>query len=262
MQVSSDSKRLYATLSGLELKRLYDYVINTYQNLPNNKYRYFITDKQNGVFLRHCPLMPYVNYTTSLQFHGYSNCSQLLKDIFTIVPLHRWMVKQIDISFDSAIEYHDIHVVHPPKRATVNHFKGSLYMGGKTSAIQLHMYDKQREQLEKRKINTDTWTRIELRFRFTPMKPISKLTVDDFSVAEQYHIITDINALPPKERVLVQQLNQGDIKWSDVKRRRQGKIREHAIAEGMNLNQLILSQVKNINVFIYSAIEDTDLKGA
>ncbi len=161
MILMSDSKRLCAKLTLQELIQLEERVIRRYKHEHCTKYRNFIMDKRNGVYLRHRPLAPYFKYTTSLQFHGYSNDSQLLRDVFSVIPLSRWKIKQLDIAMDTDIPIHQLHAVHPPKRADVTLYRGSLYMGGRRAPVQLHMYDKQKQQWDKHRIRTDTWSRIE-----------------------------------------------------------------------------------------------------
>lgn len=252
MDVLSDTKILFARLSSFEIQCVYDLVIKRYKQEHSSEYRYFLKDKRNGVYIRHLPINPYMNFTTMLTFHSYSNDSSLLRDIFNAIPLDRWFVKRLDIAFDNQLPIHQQHVIHPAKRADVKHYKGSMYMGSRRSAVQLHMYDKQQQQMNRGRVADQVWTRMELRFRFTPMKRISDLHVGDFVAAAQYNAILDIESMPSKQLQLVQQLNVGLLKWTEVTRANQRKIREYGSSEGINLYDLILSNISDIEQFIYT----------
>jgi arsenate reductase-like glutaredoxin family protein len=67
------------------------------------------------------------------------------------------------------------------------------------------------------------------------MKRVASLTLDDFAAGAQYHIITDINAMPLKQIELIQRLNADEMQWRDITRASQAKIREYATDQGENL---------------------------
>lgn len=253
MRVSSDTKTLYIKLNDIEQRLLFNSIIKKYNNTDHVRYRYFIMDKRKGAYLWHIPKFPSSKFTTRLMFHGYSSDSPLLRDIFNLFPLHRWSVKRLDIAFDSTAPYEQFHAVHPPKRADVRPLPTSMYMGSRRSAVQLHMYDKRLQMQERHQMHTEIQTRTELRFRFPRMKKVSALAVDDFIAAQQYQIITDITAMPRQQLELVSLLNAGSLKWSELTRANQRKIREYAAtAQVVNLYDLILSNVDDLPRFIHS----------
>ncbi|AHV97081.1 hypothetical protein PSAB_10755 [Paenibacillus sabinae T27] len=260
MRVSSDTKTLYIKLNDIESRQLFNSIIKAYNNTNHVRYRYFVLDKRKGVYLWHIPKFPTSKFTCKLMFHGYSDDSPLLRDIFSLIPLHRWSVKRLDIAFDSNTPYEQFHAVHPPKRADVRPLPTSMYMGSRRSSVQLHMYDKQLQMQERHRTHTDTWTRTELRFRFPTMKKVSALTIDDFISAQQYQIITDITAMPAKQQELVRQLNAGSLVWGHLTRANQKKIREYAAAQAVNLYNLILSNVDDLPSFIHSPSSDVSAR--
>lgn len=252
MQVSTDTKRLKARLNDIQAKMLFDRIIKPYKQQDNPYYYYSVQDKRNGVFLGHLPRAPYMNYTTSLSFHGYSDDSPLLKEIFSVVPLAQWLTSEMHIAFDFNLPYEQFHAVRPAKPAKPEWRPTSLYLGGASSSTRLYIYDKQVQMAEKRHIQTDTWTRVELRCKFSPMKRISKLDAADFVAANQYYVITDISNLPNDLKELTLRLNRDEVKWKDVDWRTKVKIREYAAAQAVNLYQFILPNVDDIPSFIYS----------
>lgn len=252
MHVSTDTITLYASLTFLEGRHLFNQIIKRYNNTSHVRFRYFIADKRRGIFFWHLPRFPTSKFTTKLMYQGYSHDSPFLKDIFALVPLERWSVKRLDIAFDSSKPYEQFHVVHPAKRADMTLYPTSLYMGSRRSATQLHIYDKQREMWERHGIQTDTWTRTELRFCFAKMKKVAGLTVDDLVAANQYEVIRDIDHTPPVIRQMLKDLNSGKLKWKELTRTKQKKIREYAAAQAINLYDLILSCMMNLPNFLYS----------
>ncbi|MDH6670128.1 hypothetical protein M2277_000772 [Paenibacillus sp. LBL] len=260
MRVLSDTKTLYINLNDIEKRQLFNSIIKVYNNTDHVRYRYFVVDKRKGVYLWHLPKFPTSKFTCKLMFHGYSDDSSLLRDIFNFIPLHRWSVKRLDIAFDSKSPYEQFHAVHPPKRADVRPLSTSMYMGSRRSSVQLHMYDKRLQMQERRGVQTDISTRTELRFRFPTMKKVSALTIDDFVAAQQYQIIADISAMPFKLQELVKQLNAGSLKWGHLTRANQKKIREYAAAQAVNLYDLILSNVDDLASFIHSPTSDVSAR--
>ncbi|MNC08280.1 Replication initiation factor [compost metagenome] len=200
MKVSTDTKRLKARLNDIQVRLLFDRVIKPYKQRIDLNYYYSVEDKRNGVYLGHIPRASYMNYTTSISFHGYSDDSSLLREIFAVIPLEQWLTSEIHIAFNFNEPYEQFHVVRPAKRADVQLYPTSMYFGGKSSSTRLYIYDKQVQMAEKHHIQTDIWTRVELRYKFSPMKRISKLKVSDFSAADQYYLFTDISILPDNMR--------------------------------------------------------------
>lgn len=260
MYVSTDTKTMYLMLTNeLDIRQLHELIFKRNKVRQHPRWRYFTEDRLNGVKLGFRPNFPTAKFNVWLSFNGYSNDSPLLRDLFALIPLERWMVKRLDIAFDNSLPFHQQHVIHPPKKATVNHYSPtSVYMGKRRSTIQLAHYDKQRERGDKRGIVTGTWTRTELRYRFPSMKRISDLTLDDFAAAKGYQVITDISGMPEVLRSMVIQLNRGSkaggIDWNDVTRANQGKIRAYGIEQGVNLFDLIRSKMENtdIGTFLYN----------
>jgi hypothetical protein len=260
MRVSSDTKTLYIKLNDIESRQLFNSIIKKYNNTDHVRYRYFVMDKRKGVYLWHIPKFPTLKFTCKLMFHGYSDDSPLLRDIFEMIPLHRWSVKRLDIAFDSTDPYEQFHAVHPPKRADVRSLPTSMYMGSRRSSVQLHMYNKQLQMKERHGIHTDIRTRTELRFRFPTMKKVSSLTIDDFIAAQQYQIITDITVMPSKQQELVRQLNTGSLRWGQLTRANQKKIREYSADQGIDLFNLILSNVDDLSSFIHSSATSANVR--
>ena len=261
MHVSTDTKTMYLKLTNeLEIRQLHELIFKRNKVGQHPRWRYFIEDRLNGVKLGFRPNFPTVKFNLWLSFNGYSNDSILLRDLFLLLPLERWMIKRLDIAFDNSLPYHQQHAIHPPKKATVNHYTPtSVYMGKRRSSVQLAHYDKQRERGEKRGMITDTWVRAELRFRFPTMKRVADLMSDDFASAKGYQIITDISGMSDDLRELVIQLNRGSkaggMDWEDVTRANQRKIREYGSTQGVNLYDLILSALDNnidFGAFIYA----------
>ncbi|MGG2201423.1 hypothetical protein [Paenibacillus validus] len=252
MNVLSDTKRLKARMNDLQAKLLFDRVIKPYKQTTDHNYYYKVEDKRNGVFLGHLPRATYMNFTTSLSFHSYSDDSPLLKAIFAVVPLEQWFASEIHIAFDFDQPYNQFHAVRPAKRADPEWRPSSLYLGGASSSTRLYMYDKQLQMMEKRHVQSDTWTRVELRCSFSPMKRISALTVEDFAAADQYMVFPDISLLPERIKCIVEQLNQNVLEWSEVHWKMKKKIREYATDQGLNLRSALLSNMGDIGAFIYS----------
>ncbi|NGM83381.1 replication initiation factor domain-containing protein [Paenibacillus sp. 7124] len=207
MNISSDTKRLKARLNDVQARLLFEQVIKPYKQRFNAHYHYSADDKRNAVFLGHLPRAPYMNYTTALTFHGYSHGSPLLRDIFAVVPLEEWLVSEIHIAFDFDQPYKQFHAIRPPKRADVSSFDSSIYIGGKSSSSRLHMYDKQLQMKKKHNICTDIWTRVEMRYKLTPMKCVASLEMADFSSASQYYVLQDISCLDNEIRDIVTKLD-------------------------------------------------------
>lgn len=254
MHVSTDTKTMYLMLRNeLEIRQLHEYIFKRNKVGQHPRWRYFTEDKVNGVKLGFRPNFPTAKFNLWLSFNGYSNESPLLKVLFSLIPIERWMIKRLDVAFDNSQPFQQQHAIHPPKKATVEHYgERSIYVGKRRSAIQLVHYDKQRERRDKRGIVTDTWVRAELRFRFPSMMKIGDLMPDDFAAAKGYQIITDISGMPDDLRELVKQLNRGPkaggIDWNDVTRANQRKIREYGSAQGTNLHDLILSTLEKMNI--------------
>jgi|GEM_PF-2843549 len=257
MELLSDSKHLKIALNDFGRQLLFEHICQRYGYVKGKSYYFVIRDKRNGVYLFHLPIVPYANYTTSLIFQGYSNDSQLLRDIFRLIPLRRWKARRIDIALDTDLPYNQLHAVHPSKRAGIKHYRTSVYLGSHSSQVQLHMYDKKEQMYHQWGKITDTWTRIELRFRFEPMKRISALSIDDFVSAKDYNIITDISMMPDKLNKTVTELNKGQSHWSDITRTTQRKIREYGHEHGVNMHDLILSKLTDIDFasFLYPSTE-------
>lgn len=260
MHVSTDTKIMYLLLRNeLEIRQLHELIFKRNKVGQHPRWRYFTEDRLNGVKLGFRPNFPTAKFNAWLSFNGYSNGSTLLRDIFALLPIERWMVKRLDIAFDNGLPYDQQHAIHPPKKATVNHYSPTtVYMGKRRSSIQLAHYDKQRERGEKRGVVTDTWVRAELRYRFPSMKKVADLKPDDFVAAKGYQIITDISGMPDDLREMVMQLNRGSktggMDWESVTRAAQRKIREYGSAQGVNLHDLILStlEIIDIGAFIYT----------
>ncbi|WP_281885831.1 replication initiation factor domain-containing protein [Paenibacillus sp. YYML68] len=253
MHMNTDSKHLKIDLTDIERQLVFKLICQRYGYTPSKQYHYVVRDKRNGVYLLHFPRAPFANYTTSLIFQGYSNESQLLKDIFEIIPLRRWKARRIDIALDTNLPYQQLHAIHPAKRADTTHYRTSVYLGSHSSPVQLHMYDKQEQMYRQWGIMTDTWTRIELRFRFEPMMRISSLCIDDFAAAAHYSIIPEVCAMSSKLKDQVTQLNQGLVQWRDLTRTTQEKIREYGCEHGLNMFEHILSALENTDIcsFVY-----------
>lgn len=263
MHVSTDTKIMYLMLTNeLEIRQLHEQILKRNKVGQHPRWRYFIEDRINGVKMGFRPNFPTARFNVWLSFNGYSNRSTLLRDLFALIPIERWMVKRLDIAIDNSLPFQQQHAIHPPKKATVNHYSPtSVYMGKRRSSIQLAHYDKQRERGEKRRMVTNTWSRAELRYRFPSMKRISDLKLDDFSAAKGYQIITDISGMPEDLREMVVQLNRGSkaggMDWDHVTRANQRKIREYGSAQGVNLHDLILSKLgtTDIGEFIYTPLK-------
>lgn len=256
MELLTDSKHLKIELNHIERRIVYEQIVKKYGYTTDDHYSYVVRDKRHGVFLGHFPKAPYANYTTSLIFHGYSNGSKLLEDIFKLISLRRWKARRIDIALDTDIPYDHLYAIHPPKRADVERYKTSVYLGSHSSPVQLHMYDKQAQLYDTRREKTDDWRRIELRFRFEPMRKVSDLSIEDFAAAMDYTIIPDIDGMPQKLHDTVIQLNRGIKEWGEVTRTTQKKIREYGCEHGLNMFDHILSNVTDIQSFIYTSSVD------
>lgn len=261
MIVSSDTKELKGRFTAYEIKYLYEHVIKRWKSSPNDMYRHYLEDKRNGVFLRYRPLAPR-DFDASLTFHGYSNDSQLLKLIFEAIPLHRWFARRIDIAFDFTILMKMLHALHPGKRADITFVEETMYMGGDRAPVQACIYPKQTQLWDVYRMPSAITTRVELRNRFSPMKRISDLTLDDFAPMKDYWLITDITQLPDKQRNIVEQLNAGEKKWIEVTRTNQGKIKKHATEQGLNLYEYMLSQITDLSSFIYQPVSNPNFKSA
>lgn len=251
MELLTDTKHLKIQLDDVGRQLLYNTIIKRYGYTSSANYSFIVRDKRYGVVLSHFPKAPYANYSTALSFQGYSNESPLLQAVFKLIPLIRWKARRIDMAFDSSLPYEELHVVSPPKRATKKCYPTSLYLGRESSPVQLHAYDKQEQMLKVRGVKTDTWTRVELRFRFEPMKKVTELTTESFSAAKDYWILPDITAMPKKLLDEVRMLNLG-IKDSAT-RTTQAKIREYGYEHGVNLFNIISSTIetKDINALLY-----------
>lgn len=264
MELSTDSKHLKIHLNDIERQLLYNRIIKRYGYTPTKQYGFVVRDKRNGVFLCHFPKAPYMNYTTSLIFQGYSNNSHLLRDIFDLISLHRWKIRRIDIALDTNLQYEHVHAVHPPTKATVERYRSSMYLGSHSSPVQLHAYNKQEQMRHQWGIHTDTWTRVELRFRFEPMIQMSKLSIDDFTAAARYQIITNTCMMPEKLRNNVDLLRKGKSgggkEWSELTRTNQREIRAYGYEHGVNMLDLISSNLEgsSMDSFIYAPMKKSD----
>lgn len=259
MNVSSDTKTLYMRINDLEARQLYERIFKRNKVGSHPRWRFFTEDRLNAVKVGYGPTFPTTKFNVWLSFNGYSNNSALLRDVFDLLPLERWMIKRLDIAFDNGLPYEQKHAIHPAKRADVKALSPtSMYMGSRRSPVQLASYDKQKERHDKFGKVTDKWTRTELRFRFPSMIKVADLKIEDFSAAKDYQIITDISGMPQKLQEIVRQLNRGvtagGIEWKDVTRTYQAKIREYGITQGLNLYDLILSNVADLPGFIYTPV--------
>lgn len=257
MNILTDTKRLKVKLSEIRARLFFNRVIKPYNNRRDDPmYFYSIHDKQNGVFLGLHPREAYMakTYTVALTFHSYSESSALLELIFSIVPLEQWMVSELHVAYDFDLPYEHFHVVRPAKRATATVNPTSTYIGKRSSASSLCIYDKQVQMMETKGMHTDTWTRVEMRYNLPRMKRVSELTIKDFTAAEQYYVLTDTSQLPDHIKGIVDDLNAGRIEWGDIQRRTKDKIRECAIPQAINLYDSLLSKLVNteISTFIYS----------
>ena len=258
MYILTDTKRLKIKLTELQYRLFFDRVIKQYNNKRDNPmYYYTIHDMHNGVFLGLHPREACIakNYNVALSFHSYSHGSVLLKLIFSVVPLERWMVSEMHVAFDFGLPYEQFHVVRPAKKATVEINPTSMYVGKPSSSASLYIYDKQVQMMEKRGVHTDTWTRVEMRYNMPRMKRVSELTAGDFAAADQYYVFTDTSQLPDHIKGIVDDLNADLIDWKDdVPRRTKDKIRECASTQAINLGSSLLSKLENtdIGTFIYT----------
>ena len=259
MNVSTDTKRLKARMNDIQARLFFEKVVKPYKQHSDSNYYYSIVDQRNGVYLGHIPRAPYMNYTTTLHFQGYSDDSPLLKAIFAIVPLEQWYASEIHVAVDFDKPYEQFHAVRPAKRADPKWYPTGLYLGGSSSSTRLLLYDKKDQLMEKRHVHTDNWTRAELRFSFTPMKRIRDISIEDFSSANQYMLFTDISKLPNNFRTIISNLNQNQIQWDDVHWKMRKKIREYAATseQAINLHGPILSALEkqDMGSFIYTTMK-------
>lgn len=260
MDILTDTKRLKVKLTELQYRLFFDRVIKPYNNRRDDPMYYFtIQDKHNGVYLGLLPREACIakKYTVALSFHSYSQGSALLELIFSVVPLERWMVSEMHIAFDFGLPYEQFHVVRPAKKATVEINPTSMYVGKSSSASSLYIYDKQVQMKEKKGIHTDTWTRVEMRYNLPRMKRVSELTVEDFSAANQYYVVTDTSQLPDHIKGIVEDLNTAQVNWKDIGWREKDKIRECASTQAINLYEPLLSKLENtdIGAFIYTPLK-------